>query len=105
MTPGSVETDWPSGVDGQRSITTEIAKGVTDVRVESDFTARAGLLTAAGAGRSFHPNPCISRGPPARNGGCVKTMLKRLLIWMYCRDLLSMTTVARMFERFNLKGL
>jgi hypothetical protein len=32
-------------------------------------------------------------------------MLKRCLIWLYCRNLLSMTVVARMFERFNLKGL
>jgi hypothetical protein len=32
-------------------------------------------------------------------------MLKRALIWMYCHDLLSMTTVARMFERFDLRGM
>lgn len=32
-------------------------------------------------------------------------MLKRCLVWMYCRDLLSITTVSRMFERFDLRGL
>lgn len=35
----------------------------------------------------------------------MRKILKRGLIWMYCRDLLSMTTVARLFERFNLRGM
>lgn len=34
----------------------------------------------------------------------MKKSLKRLVIWMYCRDLLSAKTVQRVFERFDLKG-
>jgi len=34
----------------------------------------------------------------------MRAVLKGVLIWLYCRDLLSMTAVARMFERFDLKG-
>jgi len=37
--------------------------------------------------------------------GGVKRILKNALLWLYCRDLLSITTVARLFERFDLRGL
>jgi hypothetical protein len=32
----------------------------------------------------------------------MKTILKRIVIQMYCRDLISATTAARVFARFNL---
>ena len=34
----------------------------------------------------------------------MRTRMKKVLIWLYCRNLLSMTAVAWMFERFDLKG-
>jgi hypothetical protein len=32
-------------------------------------------------------------------------ILKRTVMWMYCRELLSMAAVEWVFERFDLKGL
>lgn len=30
------------------------------------------------------------------------TVLKRVLMWLYCREIISDRTVARLFKRFNL---
>ncbi|TCG09325.1 hypothetical protein BZM27_05860 [Paraburkholderia steynii] len=70
------------------------------------FRRRIVLLTAAG-GRSgaFTPTPALVGVRPDKTEGKVKRMLKKILIWLYCRGVLSMTTVARMFERFDLRGL
>lgn len=54
---------------------------------------------------AFTPTPALVGVRPDETEGEVKKAMKRVLIWLYCRDVLSMTTVARMFERFDLRGL
>jgi hypothetical protein len=56
-----VETVWPAGVEGQRSMTVDSAKSVSGYAggaVTGWYrTSRVGLLTGAGTGSELSPQP------------------------------------------------